>query len=135
MKRILGPWAAAALCGAATSLHAEPVVVRGAIVHTPSGVGAPATIVIDNGKFTAVGPNAAAAAGARVIDAQGLHAYPSLINGNTVLGLVEVSSVRGTVDVDEVGDINPNARAEVALNADSELLPVTRANGVTAALS
>jgi imidazolonepropionase-like amidohydrolase len=38
--------------------------------------------------------------------------------------------VRGSVDVAEAGAINPNARAQVAINADSELLPVARANGV-----
>jgi len=135
VKRIFAMLMTATLCGAAAIPQAEPLVVRGAIVHSPSGAGAPATIVVDNGKILAVGPNATAPANARVVDAGGLHAYPSLINGNTVLGLVEVSSVRGTVDVSEVGDINPNVRAEVALNADSELLPVTRANGVLVAMT
>lgn len=135
MKAIFPAIFAAALGAAASPLPAAPLVVRGATVHTPSGAAAPADIVVDQGKIVAVGPNAPAPAGARVVDAAGLHAYPSLINGNTVLGLVEVSSVRGTVDVGEVGDINPNARAEVALNADSELLPVTRANGVLVAMT
>jgi len=52
-----------------------------------------------------------------------------------VLGLVEVSSVKGSVDISEDGSLNPNARAMVALNADSELIPVTRANGVLTVLS
>jgi hypothetical protein len=52
-----------------------------------------------------------------------------------VLGLVEIGSVRGTVDYSETGDVNPNARAEVAVNGDSELLPVTRANGVLVAMT
>ena len=35
----------------------------------------------------------------------------------------------------ETGVINPNVRAEVAVNPDSELFPVTRSNGVLHALS
>jgi imidazolonepropionase-like amidohydrolase len=66
---------------------------------------------------------------------RGAHIYPGLIDANTVLGLVEIGSVRGTVDITETGDINPNARAEVALNADSELLPVARAGGVLVAMA
>jgi amidohydrolase family protein len=49
--------------------------------------------------------------------------------------LQEIGAVRATRDVSEVGNINPNARARVALNMDSELIPVTRANGVLAVLS
>jgi imidazolonepropionase-like amidohydrolase len=43
--------------------------------------------------------------------------------------------VAGTVDTTEVGDLNPNARAEIAINPHSNLIPVTRANGITAVLS
>jgi imidazolonepropionase-like amidohydrolase len=48
--------------------------------------------------------------------------------------LTEVSSVRGTNDLAETGNVNPNVRAEVAINPESELLPVARVNGVTTAL-
>jgi imidazolonepropionase-like amidohydrolase len=68
--------------------------------------------------------------GARVIDLEGRQVYPGFVAANTVLGLAEIGSVRSTVDEVEVGMINPNVRAEVAVNADSELFPVTRANGV-----
>ena len=47
-----------------------------------------------------------------------------------VLGLTEVPRVRATVDTTEPGKLNPNARAQVAVNPDSELIPVTRSNGV-----
>ena len=42
--------------------------------------------------------------------------------------------MRATVNHAEVGPINFNARAVVAVNADSEMLPVARADGVLAAL-
>ena len=40
----------------------------------------------------------------------GLQLYPGLVAANTQLGLVEVPTVRGTVDVQEGGALNPNAR-------------------------
>ncbi len=48
----------------------------------------------------------------------------------TVLGLQEINAVRATVDTSELGDINPDSRADVAVNFDSELLPVARSGGV-----
>jgi imidazolonepropionase-like amidohydrolase len=49
---------------------------------------------------------------------------------NTALGLVEIPGVRATRDMDEVGEFDPEVESWVAVNPDSELLPVTRANGV-----
>jgi imidazolonepropionase-like amidohydrolase len=70
-----------------------------------------------------------------VIEANGKHVYPGLINANTVLGLVEIGAVRATVDVEEVGALNPNVRSITSVNPDSELIPVARAAGVLTALS
>jgi len=128
-------FAAALLCLVPMAALAEVFVVQGATLHPMTGTEGPGVLVVDGARIVAVGLTASVPAGAKVIDASGLHAYPSLIDANTVLGLVEISSVRGTVDVSEVGDVNPNVRAEVALNADSELLPVTRANGVLIAMT
>jgi imidazolonepropionase-like amidohydrolase len=65
----------------------------------------------------------------------GLHVYPGMIDADTVLGLTEIESVRGGQDVEEAGSINADARADLAVNPDSELIPVTRANGVTHVLT
>ena len=46
------------------------------------------------------------------------------------MGLVEISSVRGTVDTREVGENNANLRAETAFNADSHYLEPSLAGGV-----
>ncbi len=70
-----------------------------------------------------------------VIELPGRHIYPGLIAANTMLGLTEINAVRATRDFLETGNINPNVRAEVAFNPDSELLPVARANGITLGLS
>ncbi len=70
-----------------------------------------------------------------VISLPGKHVYPGLISANSVMGLVEVNAVRSTRDFAEVGSFNPNVRAEVSYNPDSEIIPVTRSNGVAIALS
>jgi imidazolonepropionase-like amidohydrolase len=68
---------------------------------------------------------------ANAIDATGLHLYPGMIDAGTVLGLTEVDSARETRDFAEGGDFQPDLRASTAINPDSSLIPVTRANGVT----
>jgi imidazolonepropionase-like amidohydrolase len=114
----------------------KPVAIKGATIHPVSGPDIPnGTIVFENGKITAIGADAAVPPGAEVIDANGKHVYPGLINANTVLGLVEIGAVRATVDVEEAGAINPNVRSITSVNPDSELIPVARAAGVLTALS
>ena len=93
------------------------------------------TIVFSNGLITAVGANVAVPANATVIDGTGLRVYPGLIDAGSQVGLTEISSVAGTVDTAELGDINPNARAAVAINPHSNVIPVTRINGVTTVVS
>lgn len=92
------------------------------------------TIVFANGTITAVGKDVAVPPGAMVIDGTGLRVYPGLIDSGTQIGLVEINAVPGTVDTSELGDINPNARAEVAVNPHSNVIPVTRVNGITSAI-
>jgi len=116
--------------------QAKPIAIKGATIHPVSGPDIPSgTIVFENGKITAIGPDAVIPADADVIDAGGKHVYPGLINANTVLGLVEIGAVRATVDVEEAGAINPNVRSTTSVNPDSELIPVARSAGVLTALS
>jgi imidazolonepropionase-like amidohydrolase len=110
--------------------------IRNAAIYPVTAAAIPnGTIVFANGIITAVGANVAVPADATVIDGTGLSVYPGLIDSGTSIGLTEISSVAGTVDTTELGDLNPNARAEVAINPHSNLIPVTRANGVTTVLS
>ena len=112
---------------------AEPVAIVGGTVHPVAGPEiASGTVLFEDGVIVAVGPVGAVEVppAAVVVDATGKHVWPSMIDMNTSLGLTEISSVRGTLDTDEIGSMNPNARAEVSLNASSSHLPVTRANGV-----
>ncbi len=116
---------------------ADPVlVIRGATIHTVSGKDIPnGTVVVRNGKIEAVGERVAAPAGAKVIDARGLHVYPGLIDAGTTMGLTEISSVRETVDTTELGEFNPELLAATAINPASEHISVTRANGITTVVS
>jgi imidazolonepropionase-like amidohydrolase len=94
------------------------------------------TIVIRDGKIEAVGTNVNVPAGAQTIDAQGLYVYPGMMDAGTTLGLVEVGQgAAGTVDTAEVGDLNPNAKAIIALNPHSAHIGVTRVDGVTSVLT
>jgi imidazolonepropionase-like amidohydrolase len=112
------------------------VAIRNATIYpVTSAPIASGTIVFANGVITAVGANVSVPAGATVVDGTGLSVYPGLIDSGTTVGLVEMSSVPGTVDTDELGDLNPNARAEVAINPHSNVIPVTRVNGVTTVVS
>ena len=109
-----------------------PVAIVGATVHPVTRRPVEnATIIFDEGRIKHVSagkvelPN-----NARVIDAKGKHVYPGLINSDGMLGLIEINAVRATDDTGEVGQLNMNVRAEVAINPDSELIPVTRSGGV-----
>jgi imidazolonepropionase-like amidohydrolase len=68
---------------------------------------------------------------AKQISLAGLHLYPGMIALNTDLGLTEIGGVRATVDSREVGEYTPDVYSWLAVNPDSELLPVARANGVS----
>jgi imidazolonepropionase-like amidohydrolase len=125
---------------ASNQIPAKPqertIAIVGATIHPVSGPAVErGTIVFDKGKITAIGANVQIPNGAEVIDASGKHVYPGLISPDTYLGLTEIGAVRASRDHTETGRINPNVRAEVAINPDSELFPVTRANGITMAVT
>jgi imidazolonepropionase-like amidohydrolase len=91
-------------------------------------------ILIKDGLIEAVGKNIAIPEGAKTINAQGLFAYPGMIDSSCYLGLQEISSVRATVDYRETGRINPQAKTVEALRPDSMHIPISRSNGITVAL-
>ena len=74
--------------------------------------------------------------GAQTIDARGLTVYPGMMDAGTSLGLVEVGQgANGTVDTSEVGELNPNAKAIIAVNQHSAHIAVTRVDGITHAVT
>lgn len=92
------------------------------------------SVLIVNGKIEAVGTNIPAGE-AEVIDCTGQFIYPGLFDGGGRLGLVEVNSVPETQDFSEIGNVTPNMQALVAVNPNSEAIPVTRVSGVTTTLA
>src|SRR5262245_25547513 len=112
-------------------LQRQPVALTNAVIHPVSGpVIDPGTLVFDGGKITALGSNVVPPHGAEVIDVGGKHVYPGLFEPLNNMGLIEINSIRATVDCREIGQLNPNVRAVVALNPDSEVIPTTRSNGI-----
>jgi len=115
----------------APAVFAEVFLLTGATVHTVSGETlSPGQVLVKDGQISEVGKTLFAA-NAKAVDLAGLHLYPGLIALNTELGLVEIESVRATRDGREVGDYTPDVESWIAVNPDSELLPVARANGVS----
>jgi len=112
-------------------------VIRNARIVTVSGADIEnGSILVRDGKIEAVGATVNAPSGARVIEGRGLSVYPGMIDAGTSMGLVEVpQGANGTVDTSEVGDLNPNARALVAVNPHSAHIAVTRVDGVTNTLT
>src|SRR5215203_1439064 len=111
--------------------------IRNARIVTVSGPDIEnGTVVIRDGKIEAVGTNVSVPAGAQTIDGSGLSVYPGMIDAGTNMGLVEVpQGANGTVDTSEVGDLNPNAKAIVAVNPHSAHIAVTRVEGITNTLT
>ena len=112
-----------------------PIVLVGGTIHPVSSDPIPnAQLIFEEGKITALGREIKLPPGSKTIDIHGKHIYPGFISSNSVLGLTEIGAVRATRDITEPGAVNPNIRAEVSLNPDSELIPVTRSNSVLVAL-
>lgn len=93
------------------------------------------TVVIRAGKIEAAGGGVPTPAGATVIDGTGLFVYPGMIDSGDRLGLTEIGSVPGGQDVQELGQYNPHNAVLSAVNPSSVHLPITRANGVTSAIT
>ncbi len=93
------------------------------------------TVVIRAGKIEAAGAGIATPAGATVIDGTGLFVYPGMIDSGDRMGLVEISSVPGGQDTQELGQYNPQDAVLTAVNPSSVHIPITRANGVTSAVT
>ncbi|HEX8814215.1 MAG TPA: amidohydrolase family protein [Terriglobales bacterium] len=116
----------------------KPVVLRGGKLLTVShGVVENGVVVMENGKITAVGAAATVRVpkDARVIDVSGMTVYPGLIDSETQLGLTEIQAEDMTNDLVETSDeIMPHMHVYDAFHAESELIPVTRLNGITNAI-
>ena len=113
-----------------------PVALQGATIHTvTNGVVENGTILFENGLITAIGTDVQIPLGARVVDVSGKHIYPGLIDAYSTVGISEIGSVGVSNDINELGDFNPNVRADVAVNAESRHIGTTRSAGVLVTLT
>jgi imidazolonepropionase-like amidohydrolase len=120
--------------GAAAQVAAQTVAITGGRVFPVSGPPIErATVIVTEGKITAVGADVGVPAGARVIDAAGKWVTPGLVNATTALGLVEVGMEESTNDSRARGENGVAAafRAWEALNPASALWAPARNEGVT----
>lgn len=118
--------------GAAQS---QAILLTDATIHTVSqGVLQQADLLMVDGKIAAIGPDLTAPAGSQVRSMEGKHIYPGLIALVNQLGLIEIEAVRATDDTQEVTDTNPDLQSHIAYNADSEVIPTVRANGISYSL-
>ncbi|WP_342663223.1 amidohydrolase family protein [Ferrimonas kyonanensis] len=112
--------------------QSQPILIQGGTLHTVTqGVLPNTDLLVEAGRIRAIGTALPVPADARLIDASGQRVYPGLIALANTLGLEEIEMIRSTVDSEEVGQLNPQLRAAVAYNPDSELIPTVRSNGIT----
>ena len=105
----------------------RPILLRGGILYTVSGdILAGHDLLFANGKIVTIGEDIQPSPDTDVYDIHEKHVVPGYIAPLTQIGLVEIGAVKQTRDYSETGDINPNVRANVSYNPDSELIPVTR---------
>ncbi|MBI5085232.1 MAG: amidohydrolase family protein [Acidobacteria bacterium] len=113
----------------------DSFLIRNATVHPVSGPKLDnASVLVIDGKIAEVGAKIATKAKVRAIDGKGLHIFPGLIDSGSPIGLVEIASVRESSDTGEIGEFNPQIRALIAVNPESDHIPVTRANGITSVM-
>lgn len=120
----------------ATPAAAQTIAVTNAEAWTMEGDSPvrDATIVIENGRIVSVTAGGSAPAGATVIDARGKPVTPGLVNGATQIGLVEISGSPDTSDTGSADERNPGNDVSRALNGNSTLVSLARADGITRAL-
>ena len=95
-----------------------------------------ATVVVSDGKIASVAAGGAAPVGARVIDAKGRPLTPGLVHPATHLGLLEVSAATDTVDTGtKAASLGADFDVQYAINPNSALVQLARADGVTRAVS
>ena len=104
----------------------RPILLRGGTLHTVSGdVLEEHDLLFAEGKIITIDEQIQPSPDTDIYEIYGKHVVPGYVAGYTRIGLTEISAVKQTNDHSEIGEINPNVRANVAYNPDSDLIPVT----------
>jgi len=118
----------------AAAAQAQTIAITGGTVYPVSGPKIEhGTVVIRDGKITAVGANVSVPAGAQTIDATGKWVTPGLINASTQLGVEEVQAVSSTSDERASGKdgVAASFRVVDGFNPQSIMIQPARNDGVT----
>jgi imidazolonepropionase-like amidohydrolase len=128
--------AAIALLLAALPAHAETIAITNARIETVAAAGtiASGTIVLQDGRITALGPNLAPPAGARVIDAKGGTVTPGIIASSNNLMAAEVNLLSETREDGSGDHLSAGFDIQYGLNPAATAVPVARGTGVTRAI-
>jgi imidazolonepropionase-like amidohydrolase len=114
----------------------RPIALTGGTIHTvANGTIENGTIMFEDGVITAIGANVNIPTHAQRVDVSGRHIYPGLIDAHSQMGLFEIGGIGVTIDQNEIGEINPNVRAHVAVNPESRHIGVARSKGVIVTVS
>jgi imidazolonepropionase-like amidohydrolase len=118
-------------------LLAQTIAITGGTVYPVSGPKIDnATVLIRDGRIAAVGTNVAVPAGATRIDAGGKWVTPGLIESGGTLGLTEINAVQGTNEAfQRTSEVAASFNVAEGINPASTLIPVTRIEGITTALT
>ena len=116
---------------------AQTIAITGGTVYPVSGPKIEqATVLIRDGKIAAVGTTVTVPADATRIDATGKWVTPGLIDGAGQMGLVEVGAVGATREGSQRADtIAASFNVAEGLNPASQVIPVTRIEGITTTLA
>lgn len=132
-----------ALCFAFLSLalplvaHADTIAVTNARIYTMGKAGeiASGTIVVQNGRITAVGANTRVPGGARVVDAKGRPVTPGIFVAGTNLAAVEVDLEKSANDgASSSKTLSAAFDVHYGIDPASTAIPIARLGGVTHAL-
>jgi imidazolonepropionase-like amidohydrolase len=125
-----------AAAGLACAADDNSFFLKGATIHTMAGKDIQnGSILVRDGKIVGVGQNLSAPKDVKIIDGKGMQVYPGMIDSGSTVGIQEISAVTESNDITELGKFDPQLRAFIAVNPESEHIPVVRANGVTAVLT
>lgn len=118
------------VCGIAS---AETIAIEHATLYPVSGPVIPdGTLVMENGKITAIGAGIQVPSGARIIDGKGKHVLPGIIDVHSHMGVYAWPGVEANSDGNESTDpITPQVDALDSLYPEDPAFDRAAAGGVT----
>jgi imidazolonepropionase-like amidohydrolase len=124
------------LAAGTAAADAQTVAITNARLHTVSGgVIESGTLVMQDGRITAVGANVPVPSGARVIDAAGRNVTPGLLDSHTSLGLAEIGMSAGPTAIStSSGRLSAGYSVVDGIDPHATMIPVTRVAGITRAI-